>query len=192
MDDRQRADLAHPELSVGLRIAIAGGPGVGKTTLIEELAQLGYPTVRESAREFIRERLGRGEPPRPDPATFAQEILRRDIEKYRASASLAGPVFFDRTAVEAIAMLHEAAAIDGAERDRLLSTYRFHAPVFVLPPWREIYVMDAERDQPFDGADAIHLLTLDCYGRAGYAVALVPLASPQERAQFVLRALALD
>jgi len=128
----------------------------------------------------------------PDPATFAQEILRRDIEKYRASASLAGPVFFDRTAVEAIAMLHEAAAIDGAERDRLLSTYRFHAPVFVLPPWREIYVMDAERDQPFDGADAIHLLTLDCYGRAGYAVALVPLASPQERARFVLRALALD
>jgi len=175
-----------------LRIAITGGPGVGKTTLIDELARLGYPTVRESAREVIRERLGRGEPPRPDPVTFAREILRRDIEKYRGSASLAGPVFFDRTPVEAITMLHEAVAIDDGERDLLLSTYRFHAPVFVLPPWREIYVTDAERDQPFDGADAIHRLTLDWYGNAGYSIALLPLASPRERAQFVLRALALD
>ena len=64
--------------------------------------------------------------------------------------------------------------------------------VFVLPPWREIYVTDEERDQPFDGADAIHRLTLDWYGKAGYSIALVPLASARERAQFVLRALGLD
>ena len=174
-----------------MRIAITGAPGVGKTTLLDELARLGYSTVRESAREVIRERLARREPPRPDEATFAREILRRDIESYRAAASLAGPVFFDRTPVEAIAMLHDAAPIERADHRRLLSTYTFHACVFVLPPWREIYVTDSERDQTFDAAEAVHGRILDCYGNAGYTIALVPLAPARDRAHFVLRALGL-
>ncbi|WP_201496038.1 AAA family ATPase, partial [Rubrivivax sp. A210] len=56
------------------RIVITGGPGAGKTTLLAELATRGYETVSESAREVITERLARGLPPRPDPATFAREI----------------------------------------------------------------------------------------------------------------------
>lgn len=33
---------------------ITGGPGVGKTTLIERLKQAGYSTVEEQARKIIK------------------------------------------------------------------------------------------------------------------------------------------
>ncbi|MCW5658475.1 MAG: AAA family ATPase [Burkholderiaceae bacterium] len=38
-----------------LRVGITGGPGVGKTTLLAELAARGYATVAESARAIISE-----------------------------------------------------------------------------------------------------------------------------------------
>lgn len=38
---------------------ITGGPGVGKTTLLETLAQQGFPYVPEIAREIIREQVSR-------------------------------------------------------------------------------------------------------------------------------------
>jgi len=62
----------------------------------------------------------------------------------------------------------------------------------VLPPWRAIYVTDAERDQTFDEAEAVHGRILDCYRNAGYSTEIVPAAPPGERARFVLRALGLD
>ena len=38
---------------------ITGGPGVGKTTLLEALAKQGFPYVPEVAREIIREQASR-------------------------------------------------------------------------------------------------------------------------------------
>ena len=38
---------------------ITGGPGVGKTTLLEALAKQGFPYVPEVAREIIREQVAR-------------------------------------------------------------------------------------------------------------------------------------
>jgi hypothetical protein len=64
------------------RVVITGGPGSGKTTVLAQLAAMGYVTVEESVRAIIAERLARFASPRPDPPTFAREILRRDIEKY--------------------------------------------------------------------------------------------------------------
>jgi predicted ATPase len=85
-------------------VVITGGPSAGKTTLLAELAARGYATVEESARSIIAARLAQGMSPRPEPATFAREILQKDIEKYRQAPQGVGPVFYDRGAVEALAM----------------------------------------------------------------------------------------
>ena len=171
------------------RVVISGAPGVGKTALLNELAGMGCATVAESARAVIRERLARGEPPRPAPADFAREILRRDVEKYRAAEPAAGWVFFDRGVVEALAMLHEAAPLPLEEHQSLIAACRYHPVVFVPPPWREIYVNDAERDQSFEHALAVHAALLRCYRDAGYEICDVPRATPAERAAYVLRVL---
>ena len=171
------------------RVVITGGPGAGKTTLLTELAAMGYSTVVESARAIIAERIARGLSPRPDPPSFAREILRRDIETYASQSKTPNWVFFDRGAIEAIAMLHEVSPLTRDELKAMLSAYPFHASVFVLPPWEAIYTNDAERDQSFAEAVNVHARVVDWYRVCGYVLHEVPRLPAKERAAHVLRIL---
>ena len=171
-------------------VIVTGGPGAGKTTLLAELAALGYGTVDESARAFIAERRARGATPRPDPPSFAREILRRDIEKYRNQTHTSKWVFFDRGLVEALGLLHDASPLPARELHAVLEAYPFHPVVFVLPPWREIYANDAERDQSFADAVDVHARIVRWYQYCGYALEEVPRFTTRQRAEHVLRALA--
>jgi predicted ATPase len=170
-------------------VVITGGPGAGKTTLRAELASMGWATVSESARAIIAERLARGQSPRPDSLAFAQEILRRDIEKYSQQQQSSQWVFFDRGAVESIAMVHEASPVPGAKLRAMLDSYRFHSPVFVLPPWEAIYVTDAQRDHSFAHACQVHTQLVDWYGSCGYDLHEVPRLPAPERARHVVQVL---
>jgi len=173
------------------RVLITGGPGVGKTTLLAELGARGYATVAESARAIIAERLARGQSPRPDPIAFAQEILRRDTEKYHAHSGESGWVFFDRGLVEALAMLHEVAPLPPVQLDATLRAHPFHSSVFILPPWKDIYTTDAERDHSFPWVKCVHEQLVQWYRSCGYVLHEVPQLPVAARAAFVLRALAL-
>jgi predicted ATPase len=171
-------------------VVITGGPGAGKTTLLAELETMGYAVAEESARAIIRERLRLGLSPRPEQAAFAREILRRDIEKCARYAHSSDWVFFDRGAVEALAMLDEASALEPGERQSTLEAFAFHRSVFVLPPWKSIYVTDAERDQSFEEAVRVHAEVVACYRRCGYVLHEVPYLPARERAAHVLNVLA--
>jgi len=170
-------------------VIITGGPGAGKTTLLAELAVRGYATVDESARAIIAERRARGESPRPDAMAFAQEILRRDIDKYLQEQRNPRWVFFDRGLVEALGMLNEASPLSADELENRLAEYPFHATVFVLPPWEGIYANDAERDQSFADAVAVHAEIVEWYTSCGYALNEVPRLPVTQRVEYVLRVL---
>jgi hypothetical protein len=86
-------------LSAVNRVVFTGGPGAGKTSVLEALAALGHATVGDSARTIIAERLARGATRRPE-ETFVRTILRRDIEQYLAVADTSGCVFFDRGVID--------------------------------------------------------------------------------------------
>src|SRR5262245_23089361 len=172
------------------RVLITGGPGVGKTTLLAELGARGHRTVPASARAIISERRASGQSPRPEPIAFAQEILRRDIEKYQAHPAASGWVFFDRGFVEALGMLHEVAPLSAPELNAALRARRFHRSVFILPPWKDIYTTDAERDHSFPWVEHVHRRLVQWYRSCGYVLHEVPRLSVAARAEFVLRALA--
>ena len=168
------------------RVVITGGPGAGKTTLLGELARLGYGAVQESARAIIAERLKRGETPRPEPSAFAHEILRRDIEKFEGAAGCLGWVFFDRSVVESLGMVSQAASLHEEQLQAMLLKYTFNRNVFVLPPWAAIYTNDAERDQTFAESVRVHAAVVAWYGECGYIVHEVPHNSVEQRAKYVL------
>jgi predicted ATPase len=170
-------------------VIVTGAPGAGKTTLLAEFAARGFATVEESARAIIMERLARGASRRPDALTFAQEILRRDIEKYLSQPRTSKWVFFDRGLVEALGMLHEASPLPSLGIKFILAAYPFHATVFVLPPWEVIYANDAERDQSFAEAVDVHTKVVDWYRSCGYVLNEVPCLPVARRAEHVLRIL---
>ena len=172
------------------RVLVTGGPGVGKSSLLAELGAMGYETVAESARAIISERLARGESPRPDPLAFAQEILRRDTEKYRAHGGESGWVFFDRGLVEALAMIHDVAPLTTVQLDATLRAYPFHSSVFILPPWKAIYTTDAERDHSFPWVEHVHERLVQWYRSCGYVLHEVPRLPVAARAEFLVRVLA--
>lgn len=169
-----------------MRVIISGGPGAGKTTLLRELASRGHATVDDSARAIIAERLAAGQSPRPTAGEFVREILRRDMEKYRRTASGSGWVFFDRSVLETLCMVHDLLPIPDAQLASLLSDYPFHPTVFLLPPWQQIYTTDAERNHTFEHAVAVHAKIVRWYERCGYKVHEVPRSTPAERAAHVL------
>jgi predicted ATPase len=177
--------------AVATRVVITGGPGAGKTTLLGELAAMGYATVEESARAIIAERVASGASPRPDPAKFAREILRRDVQKYLDHAHASQWVFFDRGVIEALAMTQEVSPLPARELEAMLAEYAFHRSVFVLPPWENIYATDEERDQSFAEAVAVHARIVQWYTARGYALHEVPRLSAPERAAYVLRILSV-
>jgi predicted ATPase len=170
-------------------VIVTGGPGAGKTTLLTELAAMGYATVEESARAIIAERLACGASPRPDARAFAQEILRRDIEKYVNQPRTSNWVFFDRGLIDALAMVHEASPLPSTELQAMLSAYPFHRTTFVLPPWEAIYATDSERDQSFAEAIEVHAKLVRWYRSCGYVLNEVPRLPVAQRAAHVLRVL---
>ena len=171
-------------------VVITGGPGAGKTTLLAEFTRLGFETVAESARAIIAERKARGLSPRPSPAAFAQEILSRDAEKYQRAMRSTDWVFFDRSAVEALGGVQAVAPVAKSQLQAQLARFSFHRPVFVLPPWEEIYTTDAERDQGFQQSVAIHAEIVRWYGQCGYTTHEVPRLPAALRAEYVLARLA--
>src|SRR5688572_28847691 len=77
---------------------LTGGPGSGKTTLIDELATLGYARTIEAGRAIIQDQMAAGGNALPwvDPTAFADLMLSWEMRSYAQARRDAGPVFFDR------------------------------------------------------------------------------------------------
>ncbi len=77
---------------------ITGGPGSGKSTLIDALAKRGYARTLEAGRAIIQDQQAIGGRALPwiDPAFFAELMLSWELRSYRMAESETGPVFFDR------------------------------------------------------------------------------------------------
>jgi predicted ATPase len=60
-------------------IALTGGAGSGKTTVIAALRERGYDCASDTARAIIQERVSQGLSPRPPAREFAELILSREM-----------------------------------------------------------------------------------------------------------------
>ena len=172
------------------RIVITGGPGAGKTAMLAALHSRGHTIVGDTPRAIIQDRRRRGLSPRPDPESFAREWLRKDVDNFERHAATPGRVFFERGVLDALCALELVTPLSEGELDVWISRYRYYPRIFVLPPWKAIYVNDAERDHTFEHAEWVDRLTREWYRRCGYEVCEVPMVSVEQRCDFVLQALA--
>jgi predicted ATPase len=170
---------------------VTGGPGSGKTSLIDALAAAGYPTLSESGRAIIREQLERGGRALPwdDRESFAQAMEVADRRSHATMLNADGPVFLDRGLPDIIGYrtLSGLAVSPALEAD-CRTTIRYTSPIFIAPPWPEIYATDSERRQDFAEAQRTFGVMRETYATLGYALVELPRASIAERVAFILQA----
>jgi predicted ATPase len=166
---------------------ISGGPGAGKTTLLAALRQAGFAGVEEASRALIQEQvaLGSGVVPWRDLGGFAELARARMVAQHAAASQHAGPVFFDRGLPDLLAYLEVAGQPVPAATQAAVAAHRYQTPVFLAPPWPEIYVNDAERWQTFAEAEALYHALRRTYQALGYPILDLPKSSVAERVAFV-------
>ena len=171
-------------------VVLSGCSGGGKSTLLTELQRRGFKVAPEPGRRIVEEELrGDGKAlPWVDLEAFAQRAMAIAADDRRRMAGEPGWVFFDRGLVDAAVALQHATSQRAAD---LLEPYeRYHATVFLTPPWPEIYVTDSERQHDLADAEAEYVRLLAAYDALGYRIVLVPKVPVSERADFLLQHLA--
>ncbi len=169
-------------------VIVTGGPGSGKTTLIEALAATGRQVQPEAGRAVIRRQQiidGQALPWR-DRALFAELMLDRDLEAHGMSAAAPGIVFHDRGLPDLVGYLELCGL---APPDHFLTAARerrYARRVFIAPVWPEIFGQDAERRQDLEEARRTHEAMRAVYPRFGYELVELPKASVEVRVAFIL------
>lgn len=170
------------------RIVITGGPGSGKTSLIEALAAAGHATSSEAGRAIIRRQQaidGQALPWR-DRALFAELMLDCELAAHARFADAPGPVFFDRGVPDVVGYLTLCGLPVPTHIERAAREIRYDRRVFIAPVWPEIFAQDAERRQDLDEARRTFDAMAEVYPRFGYELVELPKAPLSERVAFVL------
>ena len=167
-------------------VVITGGPGSGKSTILNALSKLGYKVIDETARIIIKERLSKGLSPRPNPEEFAQQIFDIDFKNYISNIDTSQLLFFDRSFLDSAAMIFEANKIELIRLKEIINTYRFKKNVFIAPPWQAIYHNDSERDQSYEDSVEIYEKLYNWYDLNNYALIQIPKCDIDSRIHFIL------
>jgi len=167
---------------------LTGGPGSGKSTLIEALRTSGYICLDEGGRGIIQDQMAIGgrAVPWQDAALFAELMLSWDMRSYRIAEQSADPVFFDRGVVDVAAYFRLIGLSPPMHVERAIEVFRYNPRVFIAPPWQEIYAQDRERKQDFEEAVRTYEAMVATYTGRGYELIQLPRTSVETRMHFVL------
>jgi predicted ATPase len=166
-----------------------GGPGAGKSTVIELLAKQKRLIVPEVARNIIRHQktIGGTATHDGDRVSYTALMLERSIVDFERLASVDAPVYFDRGLPDLYAYtMRYGGGVTETVRQAIVQ-YRYNSMVFLFPPWSEIYCHDTERKQSFQEAIETWATVKEGYADCGYLTIDVPKLSVEERVQFILK-----
>ena len=173
------------------KIIITGGPGTGKTSLIEELRKNDFKCFDEISREITLKYREKGIEQLflSDPNLFSQELLNGRIQQFNNSINLqANCVFFDRGIPDIIAYLNFKKAYLSKKILKSIDKYRYDM-IFLLEPWEDIYTFDKIRYESFDQVITIDSYIKNTYKEFGYNPIIVPKDNIRNRADFIINTL---
>ncbi|GEP90625.1 AAA family ATPase [Chitinophaga terrae (ex Kim and Jung 2007)] len=173
-----------------LCFVITGGPGMGKTTLINALQEAGYATVPESGRSIIKQQVATGGTALPwlNTIAFANAMWDTDFQRYMDHNNTA-ITFFDRGFPDVIGYLRLCRLPVPNSMLATARAIRYGPKVFITPPWEAIYRADEERKQPFAEAVETYHQMKSLYRELGYETIEIPLVTVKERVAFIRAAI---
>lgn len=175
------------------KVVIAGGPGTGKTTIINALKKRGFLCYDEISREITLQARKDGIEQLflTEPLLFSEKLLEGRTKQFNDAAKESEQVvFLDRGLPDVIAYMDY---IGDKYPNAFIDACEFHKydSIFVLAPWQEIFTSDSERYESFEEAIDIHDHLLETYKRFDYNLVDVPFGSVASRADFILESLNL-
>ncbi len=173
------------------KIIITGGPGTGKSTVLEALQKQDFVCMHEISREITLQarKTGIEQLFLKDPVLFSKLLLEgREIQFKNAHISNADMVFFDRGIPDINAYMNYMGIQYDDSFIKTCQTNRY-STIFIMPPWEEIYITDNERYESFEQALAIHNHLKNTYVSFDYELIDVPFNSVANRVDFILNTL---
>jgi predicted ATPase len=170
------------------RIVITGGPGTGKSSLINELLSRDFICFEEVSRQVTLDARKDGIEQLflTKPLLFSELLLKARTQQFKEADNIAETiVFLDRGLPDVLAYMDYVKSDYPKYFTDSCETHVYHK-VFVLAPWQEIFVSDSERYENFDQAVEIHHSLLETYKRFGYELIDVPFESIVNRTDFIL------
>jgi hypothetical protein len=173
-------------------VVLIGGPGTGKTTLIEELLAQGYCCYPEISRQVTLEARKQGIEQLflEKPLLFSELLLEGRINQYKNAVEEPHEwVFIDRGIPDVLAYMHYIGDSYPTHFDAACKEH-VYTKIFMLPPWEAIYESDEARYENFEQATLIAQHLTETYAHYGYQLIEVPKATPADRVAFILQSLA--
>ena len=170
------------------KIALIGGPGTGKTTLINALKAKGFACMEEISRQVTLEAQQKGIDQLflEDPLLFSEHLLLGRQNQFLKADDLNHEiVFFDRGLPDVVAYLDYLKSSYPESFKTICSQHKYNH-IFILKPWKAIYEQDNERYETFEQALIIHNFLMETYTSYGYSIIEIPFGTVQERIDFIL------
>ena len=171
---------------------ITGGPGFGKTTVLNLLAKRNFQVCEEGARGLLQTH-------REINVQTGAENIPLDFEKRVAFERLRflneiginSVAFSDRGLPDQIAYSWFRKKQPSSFIEEIVLANRYAPHVFVTPPWEEIYTQDGIRRESFEEAQLIHEQILKAYLKYRYKLVNLPKTNPEMRVRFILNFLGI-
>ena len=169
------------------RILLTGGPGFGKSSIIEELERKGKIVHHEIAREIIQHEIEKNGEAVPwiNIDAFSEKVKQGRIQQYENGKDIVS--YYDRGIPDIIGFLMKDKKEITAELIALSKEHLYTNKIFITPPWEAIFQRDNERKEDFIAAIKVHKCLESIYSDLGYELIAVPMGSIAWRAEFVLR-----
>ena len=170
------------------KIVITGGPGTGKTSIINELKNRGYVCLDEVSRQITLKAREDGIDQLflTQPLLFSELLLKgREDQFNEANTQNESVIFLDRGIPDVLAYMD---FIGDAYPEKFVESCKNHNYdlAFILKPWQDIFVSDSERYENFNQAIEIHDNLLKTYSKYGYNLLDVPFDTVENRTDFIL------
>ncbi len=169
-------------------IVFTGGPGSGKTTVINELKVRNFFCSEEAGRKVIQTQVEqKGDAlPWANKEAFRDLMFKFEIASYQQHQGKNGLVFFDRSIIDILGYSNLEQIKLSDELMSAISNFKYNSRVFIFPPWEGIFTKDSERKQDFSiGIETYKEMVL-AYEFANYELIEVPFGSVNERVDFIL------
>ena len=168
------------------KVVISGGPGGGKTTIINSLKNLGFFCYDEISRELIEGLKGNGEQNilMKNPIAFSNILWKKREEQYRNSIIQENykKVFFDRSLLDVTSYL-EFIGKRNLKFEKKLMSFNYDI-VFLVKPIKKFYKKDYSRYEDFNQSIKIHDILEKNY-KNHFQTVNVPFEKLSERINFI-------